>query len=301
MNIFITGGTGFVGTHLVAKLHAQGHRLLVLTRKAKADPALARLPQDVATLQGDCGHAGAWQPQLAEFQPQACVHLAWEGIPRYDAETSIRNLRQGLEVLAAVASVGCPLVLAAGSGWEYGLHAGKKSEGMPPQPFNAFGAAKTALQSLGSELAKEQGRRFIWTRVFYVYGPGQRSESLIPYLIRCGREGKNPELKNPSARNDFIYIDDVVEAMSRLLAHPTAQGIYNIGSGHAAPIQEIVEHVMRAFGRPFEFGSRATPSATDAFSGSFADIEKLTAAVGWQPQTTLAEGVQKTIALTPSP
>lgn len=295
MKIFMTGATGFVGAHVVQKLHAEGHRLCLLTTKPNGDPALARLPHDATLVTGNLAEPSSWRRQLEQFQPEATLHLAWEGIPRYDAETSIRNLQYGLALFRAVANLGCPLILSVGSGWEYGLQTGKMSEDMPSRPFNAFGAAKTALQWLGAEMAKERQLRFIWARIFYVYGPGQRRESLTPYIIRCVKDGKNPELKNPLARNDFIYVEDVADALTRLLG-TGKNGVYNIGSGRTASVQDVVSEIYLACNRPLVAASRAAPSQTDAFSGAWADIGKLQADTGWQPKTSLAEGIRKMVA-----
>lgn len=296
MRIFLTGGTGFLGSHLVRKLQTDKHRLCLLTTRAMSDSALATLPRDAALIQGNLGAIDRWKKELEEFQPEAVIHLAWENIPRYDAETSIGNLRYGLNLFQTVASLGCPLTIAAGSGWEYGLDAGKKSEDMPPRPFSAFGAAKTALQWLGMEIAKERGQKFIWTRIFYVYGPGQRPESLTPYIIRCAHAGKPPELKNPLAQNDFVFVDDVIGAIALLLKHGPGSGIYNIGSGRATSVQDVVTAVFRAFNQPLTYGAAKSRVPTDAVSGVWADIAKIKTDVGWQPTTTLEQGIKKTIA-----
>ena len=135
---------------------------------------------------------------------------------------------------------------------------------------------------------------FIWTRLFYVYGPGQRESSLLPYIISCVRQGKNPELKTPAARNDFIYVEDVARAISDIVKRPQTDGVYNIGSGSSTSVQQIVETVCDKFGFPYESGglNSLTKSPVVDF---WADISRIKSDTGWEPKTSIKEGIQKTI------
>ena len=205
MRIFITGGTGFIGRHVVRKIKSKENTLLLLSQLPKTDPSLSGVLESVNVVEGDFSDMDSWKREVENFKPEATIHLAWEGIPNYDSKTSIRNLNYGLNLFNFLAEIGCKSILSTGSCWEYGEQSGKLSEDMSPKPMNAFSAAKNSLHLLGKEIARENNIQFIWTRLFYVYGPGQKETSLIPYLINCAKINKTPEIKNPSARNDFIY------------------------------------------------------------------------------------------------
>jgi nucleoside-diphosphate-sugar epimerase len=275
MKIFVTGGTGFIGKHLVKKLQERGHTLCLLS--------------------SDLAEPEKWKKEISDFGPDAVVHLAWEGLPDYSAEISIKNLKYGLELFDLLAGIGCKTILSTGSCWEYGGQQGKLSEDAPVKNINAFTAAKNSLHWLGTEIARENNMQFIWTRLFYVYGPGQRKESLIRYLINCVKSGKTPEIKNPLAKNDFIYVEDVAEALSVLLENCKKSGVYNIGSGKLTSVKKIIEIVSDQHGLKNQYKD-LTPRPTDVLLTEFyADISKIKKEIGWKPKTNIAEGIERTI------
>lgn len=203
-----------MGKHVIRELQKRNHKLLVLLRNgAKGDSQSAfSSKRNLILLRGDLSNVAQWRKKLFAFKPQAALHLAWEGIPDYGLETSLKNFSQGIALTRVLGEAGCKKVVATGSCWEYGRDSGKISEDADPRPANAFSAAKTALHWLGREAAKEYGMEFIWARIFYVYGPGQKASSLIPHLIADKLHGVLPAIKNPNGGNDFVYVGDVARA-----------------------------------------------------------------------------------------
>jgi len=254
MRIFITGGTGFIGKYVVEELKRGNHELFLLQK-------------DLKDIDG-------WKKDVIDFKPDAAIHLAWEGIPDYDGfEASYKNLKYGLDLIRVLSEARCRTVLMAGSCWE--LH---------PQPFNTFSSAKTALHWLGRKFAQEQGMDFIWTRFFFVYGPGQREGSLIPYLLNCLKENKKPDLKNPNQRNDFIYAGDIARAIALILKNPRSAA-YDIGSGKLTSAGEVAKMIFPDY--------EIDKSKGETNSNPCADILDVKEDTGWVPETSLEEGVKK--------
>lgn len=275
MKIFVTGGTGFIGTQVVKKLTKENHNLFVLSKN------LANIDK--------------WKNELRKFKPEVAVHMAWEGIPNYSSKMSIKNLEYGVDLFRVLVKAGCPRVVSTGSCWEYGLNKGKLNEDLPVRPLSAFTAAKNALHWLGKEIAKENKGQFIWTRLFFVYGHGQRKDSLIPYIINCVQQGKRPAVKTPLARNDFVYVEDVAEAIVDITNNAKKSGVYNIGSGKATSVQEIVKMVYKKFNRPYREKDKLSKPAKSPSDDFWADISKIKREIGWQPKTNIKKGIQKTI------
>ena len=219
MKVFITGGTGFIGKHLVKTLKARGHELFLLEK--------------------DLADINSWINEVKDFSPDATIHLAWQGIPDYGPETSAKNLKYGLNLIEELSKIDCKWILSAGSCWEYGGKSGKISEDAQINPINDFTKAKNDLHIQGKEIAEKNNMQFVWTRFFYVYGPGQKETSLIPYLIKSIKENKTPEIKNPNAKNDFIYVEDLAEALADLTEKKVKTNVYNIGSGQLTAVQDI--------------------------------------------------------------
>lgn len=290
MRVFVTGGTGFIGSHVVKELRSEENALLLLSRQPKNAFSLSEIPS-IDIVQGDLSDIESWENRVKRFNPQVAIHMAWESLPNYDAKTSITNLNYGLNLITLLAELGCESVICTGSCWEYGQQTGKLHEDVILKSSNAFTAAKSALHWVGRELAKEYDMHFIWTRLFYVYGPGQKETSLIPHIISCVQKGKKPEVKTPLAKNDFIYVEDVARAISAIVKKPQKDGVYNIGSGSSTSVQQVVEIVYNEFNLQYNVPNASQNDAV----GFWADISKIKSDTGWEPQIGIKEGIQKTI------
>ncbi len=284
MRIFVTGGTGFIGTHFVKKLQERGHNLYLL--------------------KSDLAETEKWQEEIKDFNPDACVHLAWEGLPDYSIENSRKNINYSLDLLTFLTKIGCKTVLSVGSAWEY---EGRDPKGaidgiiIIKKPADVFSVAKWIVNLWGTAVAEEKNKeidasekfKFIWARIFFVYGPGQRETSLIPYLINCAKKGEKPTIKNPLAQNDYIYIDDVVEAIAVLLENCKESAEYEIGRGELITNQEIVNIIAKKFGikdweRPIIKTKEKIPLSRPAYISKLESLD-------WKPKVSLEEGIPKMI------
>ena len=294
MKVFITGGTGFIGRYVLKHLEKEGYNILLLTRASKENISSIIKSKKVDIVSGDLSDINKWKNKLIQFKPDTTIHLAWEGIPDYGVNKSIKNLKYGLNLFEELAEIGCKKIICTGSCWEYGQNQGKISEDFPVKSSNAFTTAKNALHLLGREIAIENNMQFIWTRLFYVYGPGQRGNSLIPYIIKCVKEGKKPKIKTPSARNDFIYVEDVAEAIVTILKKCNQSTVYNIGSGYSTSIQEIVREVCNCYN--IEYIQKNKQWTEDQTINFWADISKIKKKIGWEPKVNIVEGVKNTVS-----
>lgn len=293
MRIFITGGSGFIGKFVVDKF--KGNELLLLAH----DKKISNRNGKVNFILGNLENISAWKTKVKRFKPEMTIHIAWEGIPDYGIKTSLKNLYFGLELYKFLAEINCKTILTTGSCWEYGGQNGKLSEEVLVKPFNAFTSAKNSLNFLGQEIAKDANMNFIWTRLFYIYGPGQKEQSLIPYLIKCAKNNITPEIKNPNAENDFVYVEDVADAICKILFKSDKSSVYNIGSGKLTSVQEIISIIFDEFGRSKQF-IKKTAKQTDSLSYFYADLNKIKREIGWKPMTNIKNGISKTIAYSSS-
>lgn len=269
MRIFLTGGTGFIGRHFYERLLRAGHEAYLLSRRLEDE--------------------AAWREEVEKFSPEVVAHLAWEGIPDASEELAKKNLKMSLGLLETAGEMGCKTFLGIGSSLEYGGLEGKVSEDMTGTPPNPLYAAKATFYKKGSEKAKSFGIKFIWARPFYVYGPGQREGSLIPHLISMFKKGEKPEIKNPDGANDFVYVEDVANALALLLEKDVGEGAYNIGSGHLTSVREIVAAVAKTLHVP----APELPQPSISAPAFYADVEKIKKEVGWKAKTLVGEGIRQ--------
>lgn len=289
MKVFITGGTGFIGIHVVRKLQTTGHNVLVLLQDRSE---ASHINMDYVI--GDISDINGWKDEVKKFRPDAAIHMAWEGIPDYSVKISKKNLFSSINLISYLEDIGCKKIIGTGSCWEYGNFSGRLKEDDQIKPFSAFSTAKNAINWFGMEIAREKNITFIWTRLFYVYGPGQRKETLIPYLISCARKGIEPRLKTPFAKNDFIYVEDVADAVCQILNKGDRSQIYNVGSGYSTGVQEVTQILFREFDKVYEPKSVPADYA-EPIINFWADTTKIKKETGWKPKHNFLDGIKETI------
>jgi nucleoside-diphosphate-sugar epimerase len=293
MKIFVTGGNGFIGSHLVPKLVARGHKLLLLSR----NPSRKKPARNISFIKGDLNDIGAWKNKLRKFKPEAVIHLAWEGLENYDfsANVSLRNMTSGLKVVALAAEFKCRKFMSVGTCWEYGDARGalKESDSLRPATHVPdFVIAKRTIRAMGEQLALQNKMQFLWPRLFFSYGPGQKSRTLIAHLVRGLESGGQPEVKNKIGASDFVYVDDAVDAFIKILERAKGSSvIYNVGSGRLTTVAEMTKNVYKLMKEPLPDWclKKVRPR------GFYANISKIKKELGWRPKTPIERGIKKTV------
>ncbi len=284
MRVLLTGASGFLGERVLALL--PDHEVLCLSR---APDRLPRRPH-IRGIAADLATSGDWVGEVARFQPQWCLHLAWEGLPDYSLDRCRGNLDAGLRLLDVVARAGIARMVVAGSCWEYGAAAGAVSEDSTPREVGVFAATKDAFRAVVKSVASDSGFQYLWARVFFAYGARQRPTSLVPGLRAAYTAGRVPEIREPAAVQDFVHVDDVAAALVALAASDAPSGIFNVGSGQPTSVGSVANQVADYYHRPLPF------DALPAARGFWADISKTSSATGWRAQIGIDEGIRRTLA-----
>jgi nucleoside-diphosphate-sugar epimerase len=295
MRIFVTGGTGFVGTPVIKQLLDAGHEILVLAYEPQEVlEEKADIFSKVRAIPGNLGDVSEWREELERFNPDFAVHMAWEGIPDYRSKMSVKNLNYSLNFYLLLAEIGCKRVLTTGSCWEFGQTQGALSEDTLVFPNNAFTTAKNAVRMVGSEIAKENGMQFIWVRLYYVYGPGQKSMSLIPTIISSVKNGEIPQIKTPDSRNDFVFVDDVASAITMIIENcQEKNAVYNIGSGNSTSIRDVVNIIYDQCAVPIPEDLFANVAPNPVPVDFWADLTRITREIGWEPKFSMQAGIAR--------
>lgn len=304
MRVLLTGGAGFIGSHLARRLIQEGHHITIVddlsTGKRQNVPSGAEfLPIDLSKT-GFASH-------LPKSPYDAVCHLAAQSSGDISEENPLYDMQTNA-VSTLLLSRWClehdiPHFLYASSMAIYGNVPKEKlpaTEETLCAPLSYYGVSKLTSENL---LRILNSRRFRTTsfRMFSVYGPGQNLENLKQgmvsiYLAYLLRKDPVPVTGSLDRFRDFIYIDDVIDAWHRALTHPaTLSQVYNIGSGRSTTVRALLDLLLKTFHLPSNHPIQERPgSGSDQF-GLYADIQRAKKDLGWQPRTGLEEGLEKMV------
>tara|TARA_Y100000590_G_scaffold470570_1_gene666445 strand:- start:4738 stop:5628 length:891 start_codon:yes stop_codon:yes gene_type:complete len=291
MRILITGGSGFIGQHILGSISNYSHSVMVLSRNK-----ISNWKSD-NTIIGDLSDISSFEQKLINFQPEIIMHLAWQGIPDFNSSLCKKNLHDSINFFDWIfEKINCKKIIVSGSCFEYGINKGKCEESHVFKTQNFFAWAKNALQEYLSIKCIDKNIALNWFRIFYVYGPGQREKSLIPTLIKSFRNLKMPSIKTPANRNDFIYVEDVAHAFISACEKKIDSGVYNLGSGESTSIYKICKIVESQLTGSTSFSKKLNEISSKQEEINFwADNSKSIKAFSWNPKVTLKRGIQNQI------
>lgn len=298
MKLFLTGASGFVGAATLGAALAAGHEVAAPVRPGGNARRLApfegryrRLPLD---LRDTAGVAAA----MATFRPDAVVHLAWWGVgnaARFERRQMTDNIEATCSLAEAAVACGAGAFVGVGSQGEYGAGSTMREDSLPA-PTSLYGAAKVAALYLTRQIAAQGGMRHAWLRLFSTYGPGDNAGWLIPMLVTEMLAGRRPRTTLGTQLWDWLYVDDVARGVLAAAVTPAAEGVFNLGSGQAVLVRGVIERIRDLASPSLELVFGEIPFRADQVMHMQADISRLTAATGWQPQVKLDEGLARTVA-----
>ena len=301
----VTGGTGFIGSHLVRRLVTDGWRVHVLVRGNAAASRLESVRQPLTVHGGDILDFAAVAEAVRRAKPAVIFHLAGRTDLRRQcrpaaAEASVAvNLMGTLHVLRAAAEDGAGVrrVVRAGGLEEYGDGPSPSLEDQREQHVSAYSASQVAATHFCQMLQRQLAIEIVTLRPALAYGPAQSTDFLIPSLIAHCLEGKDFALTSGAHGRDLIFVEDLVDAFLRAAVTPALAGaVINVGSGREYSMQAVAETVIRLAGAKIRLApGPASPRAAD-LSHLAGEVGKAVALLGWAPTTALEEGLRRTIA-----
>jgi len=305
MRILVTGGAGFIGSHVAGRLIRDGHEVEIIDDfNDYYDPRIKRA--NISSLggaaklhEGDIRDRDFVQQTISQGRFDAIIHLAARaGVrpslkdPQLYIDTNITGTHHLLE---AAHQNGIGRFLFASSSSVYGL--AKKvpfTEDLPlPQTLSPSAATKIAGEHLCGNYAHLYGMKVVCLRFFTVYGPGQRPDLAIHKFTDAIHRGQSiPQFGDGSTRRDYTYIDDIVQGVTGALRYEgPAFDIFNLGENQTTTLSELILEIEKALGKKAII--ERLPEQQGDMPLTAADITKARQLLGYNPQTQIRDGIPK--------
>jgi nucleoside-diphosphate-sugar epimerase len=162
------------------------------------------------------------------------------------------------------------------------------------RPATLYGAAKHATHAVARAYAREVGGDVAWGRVFFLYGPGENRQRLVPSVALALLAGREALTTDGSQIRDFMHVDDVARAFVALMDSGVA-GAVNLASGEGVAVRDVITAIGEIVGRPDLVRLGALPRPAEEPRSLVADVGRLQQEVRFRPRITLAEGIAETV------
>jgi UDP-glucose 4-epimerase len=310
MRSIVTGGGGFIGSHLADALAARGDEVLVLDdfSSGKRENLVEAEKAGVKVTELDVADAPAVFAAVEDFKPELVFHLAAQidvrrsmADPGFDARLNVVGTVNALEAAARVDA--SRFVFTSTGGAIYGEGEGR-TEDLPfaetarCEPFSVYGQSKLAAEGYVGFYARHRGLSAGTARLGNVYGPRQdpaTEAGVIAIFFELARDGGKPTVFGTGEQTrDYIHVADVVAALLAMGASDEA-GPLNVGTGVETSVLQLVERIGQTFGRD-DFEAQFAPHRPGEVERTYLDPTACTEALGWSAERTIETGLEQTHA-----
>ncbi len=288
--VLVTGASGFIGTHLCLRLAACGASVHAISRELRQSEN-----ETVRWWQTDFADIAAVRQVVRSVQPDIVFHLASHVAGARELNlvlpTFYGNLASTVHLLTAAAEIGCQRLVLANSSEE------PQTVDNTTFACSPYAAAKWASSVYGRMFHELFRLPVVMPRIFMTYGPAQKdAKKLVPSVVRHLLGGETPKLSSGRRRADWIYVGDVVEGLLRAATIPGIEGCtFDLGLGSLVSVREIVEQIAELVGTSVKPAYGALPDRPFEQERP-ADTGFLFTRLGYQPRTTLRQGLEATVA-----
>jgi UDP-glucose 4-epimerase len=296
MRVIVTGGAGFIGSHVVDALAARGDDVLALDDLSKGRRERVNEAAELAAL--DIRDAALMDEAFRSFRPDVCFHLAAQADvrvsvddPALDADVNVIGT---IRVLEAARATEAQVVFSSTGGAMYGECERPARETDPAQPLAPYGTSKLAAEEYLAMYNRLHGTNHVALRYGNVFGPRQDPHGEAGVVaIFFGRlaSGETPKIFGDGRQTrDYVYVGDVAAATLAAAGH--SPGVFNVGTGAETSVVELFDACRRVSGVDVE--PEYAPARLGELQRSFLDPDLAERELGFRAQTSLDEGLAET-------
>lgn len=298
-SILVTGGHGFIGSHLIKKLLSKGAHISILAKKHANLWRLKTVLKDIQIWNGDIIDTVQVQKIIERTQPDYLFHLVADSVHSLQNNSISKiqtNIMGTANIMEAVKLVGCKKVINLGSSSEYGMSKTPIHENTPLNPQDLYGMTKAAATQIAHHIALKNKINIVTLRPFNIFGEGAPKGNFFSYIISQLIQDKEVFLSKCIQTRDYCYIENIITGLILAATNTKIKNeIFNIGSGETYPLKYFVEKIFQHFDsqkRP-QYGSISYSSNERMEVPS--DISKIQKILDWEITIHLEKGIQRTI------
>ncbi|HTY76593.1 MAG TPA: NAD(P)-dependent oxidoreductase [Candidatus Bathyarchaeia archaeon] len=299
--VFVTGASGFVGSHLVRRLVQEGFDVHVLCRRESTAWRIRDLLPQLRVHTASLVDAVAMRQVLRAARPDYVFHLGAAtmvagAVGSADDLVEV-NLLGTMNLIEACEVTDYRGLVITGDSFEYSPSDQPLRERSACQPSSPHGASKLAATLFAEKMARDRHHPIVTLRLFSTYGPGDDPRRFVPQTIAGALTGMPIALSRPDIVRDWVYVEDLpalyLEAAAR--AATLSGSVFNAGSGRGASLGEMVDRILGLTGSraPARWGTFAAPEH-DRYPW-VADMTRTHRIFAWRPRTSLEKGLAATI------
>ena len=299
--LLITGGAGFIGANFVRRFLDLGYDVNVMEKKGTDLWRIRGIEKRIKIHYLDLRNREEVESLISKIKPQVILHFAAYGAyqgTQQDLEKTVEtNFLGTVNLVKACSREGFECFINTGSSSEYGIKENPMKEKDLLEPNNLYGIIKATATMFCQNEARMHNLPIAIARPFAVYGYFEEKGRLIPTVIKSCLENSKLELSSPGSVRDFVFIEDLIGAYSRIIENISrAKGeVFNIGTGKQSSIGEVVQLAKKITGSSIDPQYQKVRAVQHEPRNWVADISKIKRVLGWHPEHNLESGMRKNI------